>query len=227
MKTLWLIPILMLSGCIHKRPKTPGLPNYKLSSVPLTPAHWKVEYDGGGEVAFNPDGSGDLVFEPQRARTSAQTFAALLLLKDTMVKPVKNYAVRFEATTVRQLRSSTPNDWEVLWFIGNYQKPHGQDKTANYFIAKPNSGVELGRIFEEVSQHFLKTTDSKDLQMNVRSVFYIVKDHQSFRVFRDGELVMDYEGQEMPEALYDHSGALGLYSEDALVRVHSFSYQAL
>lgn len=195
--------------------------------VPLTPYHWKIEYDGGGQVLFNPDGSGDLIFQPQQAKTSAQTFATLLLLKDTLDRPVKNYAVQIEVTTEKQLRSSTPNEWEVFWFFGNYQGRSATDKTANYFLLKPYTGAELGRVFEEVGQHFLKTDETKEFKIGERATFIIVKDDERFQVYKNGIEIMDYQSKEMPESLYDQRGALGLYSEDSLVRVHSFAYQAL
>ncbi|MFM6930093.1 MAG: hypothetical protein ACKOX6_16605 [Bdellovibrio sp.] len=225
---LLLLPLVFFAGCVHKRPMLGGVPmNYKLKSVPLTPYHWKIEYDGGGKVAFNPDGSGDLVFGPQIAKTSAQTFSTLLLLKDSLLKPIKNYVVKADITTVRQFRSSTPNEWEVFWFIGNYSKPVGSAKTANYFILKPHTGAELGRIYEDVGQHFLQTLDGNELQIGSRHTFYYIKENNRFRVFRDGDLIIDYQGKSMPEALYDHAGAIGLYTEDALVRIHSFQYQDL
>lgn len=198
-----------------------------MTVVPLTPYHWKIEYDGGGQVLFNPDGSGDLVFQPQPAKTSAQTFATLLLLKDTIARPLKNYAVKIDVTTEKQLRPSTPNDWEVFWFFGNYQKGVGAEKTANYFLLKPNSGLELGRAFEEVGQHFLKTDDSINLKIGERAVFVIVKEENHFQVFKNDIEILNYEGGSMPEGLYENLGALGLYAEDALVRVHSFSFREL
>lgn len=200
---------------------------FQMDSVPLSPYHWKIEYDGGGQVLFNPDGSGDLVFQPQPAKTSAQTFATLLLLKDTLDKPVKNYAVRIEVTTEKQLRSSTPNEWEVFWFFGNYQRGSHKNKTANYFVFKPNTGAELGRVFDEVGQHFLKTDESIDLKVGERSTFVIVKEGGRFQVYKNGVQILNYQGASMPQGLYDQAGTFGLYSEDALVRVHSFAYQIL
>ena len=200
---------------------------YNMTVVPLTEDRWIVKYDGGGKIQFSPDGKGDLIFQPQTASTSAQTFAALLLLKDTIQKPLKNYAVKIEVTTEKQLRSSTPNDWEVFWFFGNYQQGIGKEKTANYFILKPNSGAELGRVYQEIGQQFLKTDEAVPLKIGERATFIIVKEQDHFQVYKNGEEIIDYRGRQMPESLYDQAGALGLYTEDAVVRVHSFAYQAL
>lgn len=223
-----LLLLTLFTGCVHKKPVTQNnLMKFQMTPVPLTPYHWQVEYDGGGSVQFNPDGSGDIVFQPKRPKTSGQTFATLLLLKDTLDRPLKNYAVKMEVTTVKQLREATPNEWEVFWFFGNYKKVQGANKTANYFLVKPNVGTELGRAFDETGQHFLKTSELGELQIGKRHTFVFVKEKQDVILFQDGKQILEYHGDQMPEALYDEAGSFGLYSEDALVRVHSFAYQAL
>ncbi len=225
---LALSVLLFLSACAHKAPAPMDLPKYnRLINVPLTAKYWTVAFDGGGEVKFNVDGSGDLVFHPQTAKTSLQTFSSLLLLKNTVNAPVNNFVVKIEVTTTRQLRSSTPNDWEVFWFVSNFRQDPKLIKTANYFIQKPNSGVELGRFFEDKGQKFLMTSGQSPQDVGSRITYYFAKQGQRFRVFRDGVQIMDYQGTKMPEALYDQAGAFGLYSEDAEVRVHSFSFQVL
>ncbi|QLY25018.1 hypothetical protein HW988_16560 [Bdellovibrio sp. KM01] len=225
---LCLFFLLILSACAQKAPRPMDLPKYnRLINVPLTAKYWTVAFDGGGEVKFNVEGTGDLVFYPQTAKTSLQTFASLLLLKNTLTSPVNNYVVKMEVTTIRQLRSSTPNDWEVFWFVSNYRKDPHLIKTANYFIQKPNSGVELGRFFEDKGQKFLMTSEQSKQDVGARVTYYFAKQGQRFRVFRDGIQIMDYHGSQMPDALYDQAGALGLYSEDAEVRVHSFAFQVL
>ncbi|WP_413582635.1 hypothetical protein [Bdellovibrio sp. HCB288] len=199
----------------------------KLQDVPLTAGNWQVAYDGGGQTHFPLDGTGDLVFYPQKARTSGQTFASLILLKSTVDTPINDFVARLEVTTVSQLRSSTPNDWEVFWFVSNYRKDPKLIKTANYFLQKPNTGVEMGRFFEETGQKFLMTSEAAKLSVGQRSTYYFAKQGKRYRVFRDGVQVLDYQGKEMPESLYDQAGALGLYAEDAVVRIHSFAFRAL
>lgn len=229
-KNVFFLGLLtLLTGCMHKMPMAEQPPfKLALTPVPLTPFHWQVEYDGGGSVQFNPDGSGDLIFSPQVPKTSAQTFSALLLLRDSILHPIKNYAVRIEVTTVRQLRESTPNEWEIFWFFGNYRRSQAKSgKTTNYFLAKPNSGIEVGRAFEDVGQHFLKTVEGPDSQIGQRHSYLIIKRNQTVSIYKEGRLVLEYHGGVFPDSLYDQTGSLGLYSEDALVRVHSFSYQSL
>lgn len=223
-----LLPLIFLSGCsTTKLMDHDSILKLKLNTVPLTPYHWQVEYDGGGLVQFNPDGSGDIILRPQSPKASGQTFAALLLLKDTLDKPLKNYVAKIEVTTVQQLRETVPNEWEVFWFFGNYVKGTKAAKTTNYVMVKPTSGVELGRAFDEVGQEFLKTTNLGVLQIGKRHTLIVVKQGSSWRLFMDGKDVLTYHGANMPQALYDQAGTFGLYTEDALVRIHSFSYQAL
>ncbi|WP_413558725.1 hypothetical protein [Bdellovibrio sp. HCB209] len=225
--SLFLIAVV-LSACAQKAPSPMDLPKYnRLISVPLTPQYWTIAFDGGGEVKFHADGTKDLVFYPQTAKTSLQTFSSLLLLKNTVISPINNFVAKMEVTTTKQLRSSTPNEWEVFWFVSNYRKDPNIVKTANYFIQKPNTGVELGRFFEQEGQKFLKTSEDAKQPIGARSTYYFAKQGQRYRVFRDGVQIMDYHGSKMPEALYDQAGALGLYSEDAEVRVHSFAFQVL
>lgn len=227
MNVVFLLLLTFLSGCAHKKSVIQDDLKFQMTPVPLTPYHWKVEYDGGGSVQFNPDGSGDIVFQPRTPKTAGQTFATLLLLKDTLDRPLKNYAVKMEVTTVKQLRDATPNEWEVFWFFGNYKKARAKNKSANYFLVKPHTGVELGRAFDEVGQHFLKTEESGSIQIGERHTFVFIKEGPAAFLFQDGNQILKYHGGRMPDALYDQAGAFGLYSEDALVRVHSFSFQAL
>ncbi len=229
--------IIYFSGCAHQTEITKeSFFTHNKIQIPLTPLNWQISYDGGGAVSFNPDGTGDIILKPQIPKTAAETYAALVLLKSTNLKPLKDYVVQIEVTTVRQLRVVSPNEWEVFWFMGNYRSTNGPDaKQTNYFMLKPNAGAELGRAFEQVGQSFLKTDSGPRLPLNVRQTFTYIKKGQHFQVYqqvsgqvhRDRKLVLDYMGKGPEDSLYDHPGSFGLYAEDALVRVHSFVYEAL
>lgn len=213
---------MMMVGCAHD-----PLKDIRFKQVPLTSKHWEVAYNGGGKVFLDKEDSGDLSFSPQVATTPDTTFAALLLLKDTMRSPIRDYAVRIDLTTTKQLRPEKPNDWETFWFFGNYRKDKGQSKYANYVIMKPQSGIELGRAFDEVGQQFLKTSAKASAKIGERYVLIVLKRGGRLQVFKNGNEVMSYESGQMPHALYDLPGTIGLYSEDAEVQIHSFAYQAL
>ena len=203
--------------------------NIKLSelySVPLTPSYWEIVYNGSGAVEFDRT-RGDLLLLPKTPEVPQQTFAALVVLKKLKIKPLQDFAVRIEVSNERQLRTLAPNDWEVFWFFSNYRKSDKGTKEANYFILKPNSGVELGLAFDEVGQKFLKTESSPLLKLPARDELIFVKRGSNFRAYRNQMLILDYKDGETDGQLYSHGGTFGLYSEDAQVRIHSFSYKAL
>lgn len=192
--------------------------------VPLHPDHWKTEYDGGGLIRF---GVRELFLQPQIPRQKGETFAALLTLNETTRTPLKDYAVRMEVTTLYQLREREPNEWEVFWFFGNYRREGAGKKQANYFILKPSTGSELGVVFGEVGQKFLKTLPNPILKLGERNEFIFVKRGLGFRVYLNRQMILDFKGTSEIPGLFDHAGTLGIYSEDALVHVHSFSYLRL
>lgn len=196
----------------------------RFKDVPMTAAHWDIAYSGGGEVRFDSL-TRDLVLRPKVPGTSQETYASLVLLK----KPIRieNYAVRLEVSTLAQLRAEKPNDWEVFWFFGNYRPTPEGKKEANYFILKPRAGVELGTVFDEVGQNFLKTASSPVLHLGEKVELILIKRDGHFRVYRNQVLVLDYQDGQAESFLYSHPGTFGLYSEDALVHVHAFSYLPL
>ena len=198
----------------------------ELVSVPLTTSYWEKVYDGGGHVTFDSTRN-ELLLSPQAPQVPEQTFAALVILKKLKFRPVQNYVVRVEVSTEKQLRATAPNEWEVFWFFGNYRKSEKGTKEANYFILKPQAGIELGVVFDEVGQKFLKTNSAPVLEMGRRTELIFLKRGSRFRVYQDQVLILDYQDGEAAGRLYEHPGTFGLYSEDAQVRVHAFSYKEL
>lgn len=218
----------LIAACAHRDPmERVAFATQEKQIVPLTPAFWKVEYDGGGKVLFNAGGTGDLLIQPKTPGRAEETFSALVLFKPTLQFPLRNYVVSIDVTTTRQLRADKPNEWEVFWFFGNYRSQLPMIKEANYFLLKPQAGAELGKAFDQVGQHFLMTDSTKTLPLNKRQRFTYVKNGTHFRVYCGNQLLLDYIEQKTSDGLYDHAGAFGLYAEDAQVRIHSFSYRAL
>ncbi|MGZ3782011.1 MAG: hypothetical protein ACXVCY_15270 [Pseudobdellovibrionaceae bacterium] len=228
---LWAILIFTGEcGCAHSQSK--GLPleirRAQFVSVPLSPMHWRIQYTGGGFVLFNPDGSGDMILSPKAAVTPDQTFSTLVTLIDTEAKPLMDYIVKLEVTTVKQLRQGEPpHDWEVFWFFGNFKTMPDDMKETNYFLIKTYSGVELGTAFGKLGQFFLKTEEEPVLNLGVREKWIIIKKDSRFRVFRNQNLILDYQDKYDKSLLFKHPGTFGLYTEDAYVRVHSFVYSKL
>lgn len=195
----------------------------ELRTLPLDEENWEIASTGEGRILFLADG---LLLEPKTPRFTKETYGAWVIAKNLVQNPVVDYVVRLEFTVHRQLRSQ-PNDWEVFWFFGNYRSDPQLIKETNYFIVKPETGAELGRAFENVGQEFLKTTAQPQLVLGKKTELIYVKQGRTFEVFQDGKRVFGFLESPATKRLYHHPGTFGLYSEDALVTIHSFSYDVL
>lgn len=201
------------------------MPTQKFEKVPMDKEHWTVVYDGGGDVLFEPL-SNSLLLKPRVPESPTQTFAALVTL-NTLKIPLRDYAVRVVVSTNAQLRKDAPNDWEVFWFLGNFRWAPNGKKEANYFTLKPRTGAELGTVFDEVGQNFLKTRPGPSLKLGEPMELLLVKQGGDFRVYQGQNLILKYHDSEAQVRMFSHPGTFGLYSEDALVRIHSFEYLPL
>jgi hypothetical protein len=97
-------------------------------------------------------------------------------------------------------------------------------KQSNYFAYKTN-GVELGRMFGIVDQHFLMTHSSQT-QLG-RHRIEIERTPTGVRVWVDEKLSLDFRNRIWPNALYDHHGSIGLYVEDAEVIIENVEIQEI
>lgn len=185
--------------------------------IPTTAENWTVVYNGYGSVVFDEEEG--IIMEPMAATSAGETHSALVLAKITEECPVADFSLTVEAVTEEQLRSGDPNPWEVFWIFFNYL-PSGDDKTTNYFILKTN-GIELGRAFDETGQEFLFTAGGPQLTVGTANTFVLEKTGNLLTVFIDGTEVLNYTGGELPDALYDTPGSIGLYTEDARVKINS------
>lgn len=194
-----------------------------LTNVELSAEAWTVLYDGFGNIQFDASG---ILMEPKAAVASSETHAALILLSETVNLPIKDFELRVVAQTVRQIRATAPNPWEVLWIFFNYNSaPVG--KTTNYFIFKPN-GLELGRAFDEVGQYFLNFSAPAPVALSVGQTYTyrLVKVAGELSVWIDDVLVLEFSGTNFPDAIYDEAGSLGFYTEDASVRIQSVEWRS-
>lgn len=196
--------------------------NGEYTEIPMKSQDWEIRYNGHGFVRNALDGS--LEFSPKKVLQKNETSSALVTLK--LVKPIKDFAVKMRFTTVRQLREDQPNDWEVFWFLANYQDSIKHQKLANYVVFKPQTGIELGKIFNEVGQEFLKTEAHFKFALNSVHEVTVIKKGQRLWLMKDEKTIFEFSG-DSHKTLYDHFGTFGLYTEDALVTVHSFKYLSL
>lgn len=198
-----------------------GLPTFE--SITLQSQNFNVLYDGGGTVNFT---AGQMEFYPATAMISSQTHAPLILLRETVNTPVKDFEVIVDVTTVAQLRQgSSPNPWEVFWLFFNYTGGI-TDKVTNYFISKPAPyGSELGVASGEVTQDFLSDSSLYPTAVGERHVFTYKRKSNLFTVMKDGQLIFTFSDNSLK--LSQNRGAIGFYCEDAKVQIHSVQYRSL
>jgi hypothetical protein len=178
--------------------------------ISLDSKHWDIIYDGYGDVNFNND---EIYLCPKSSTSQNETHSALVLSK----LYVKDFTIKIKANTVEQLRkNSVPNPWEVFWIFFNYNPTSNGKKETNYFVLKAN-GSELGTACGEIQQKFLATTDNPKLILENEYLYEIRKDGSEVRVLIDGNEVINFSDDK--NDLYDEYGYIGLYSEDACVKI--------
>ena len=202
--------------------------------VPLDESTWLTDYTGYGRVIHEPNGA--LVLEPRSASRRLETHAALVRLRDTVAHPLKDFRLTVTARTEAQLRTGArPNPWESLWLFFNYNDaPDG--KETNYVAFKTNH-IEVGRASSARSQRFLATGDGPGIPVGRRTTFTLAKRGTRLEIAVDGVIVSRFDGArprlarqlgDLPDAgLLDVPGSIGLYTEDARVRIEAVTLERL
>ena len=193
--------------------------------VTLTAENFDIAYSGGGAVVMNHS---EITLSPQISTTSSETHAALVMLKETQYKPAKNFELVVNVSTTQQLRQNdTPNDWEVFWLFFNYNGDN-TNKTTNYFISKPKTGIELGIAYEQIGQVFLSNQPAATTAIGQSHTFKFRRLNNVFTVYRDDKLFYTYTNNPLAsKKLYDSKGSIGFYTEDAAVEIKAVSYKNL
>ena len=173
-------------------------------------SNWNINYDGYGEINFDND---SIILKPKISTEEYETHSALV----TTIEQAKDFTLEIDAVTKCQLReNSQPNAWEVFWIFFNYNPTDDGKKKTNYFILKPN-GYELGTAWDEVEQGFSDTGDSMSLTINEEYKYVITKIGRYMQISVNDVVLIDKEFDETK--LYDETGSIGLYSEDAEVEI--------
>lgn len=219
MKKIWIIGLLILGACsggssVENTPVV-VIPSEAVNNpfVSTTLLDWDVPYNGYGAVLFD-DATKEIILKPKAAASPDETHAALTLLKYTEQYPSSNFKATVDLTTLRQLRTPTPNPWECFWIFFNYTIASDGKKETNYFILKPN-GIQLGTAYGEKGENFLATSSSPTLKIGIPNQIVITKQGQHLTILIDGKLVLEYDGTNGLKPLYDVPGYFGLYIEDA------------
>lgn len=179
-----------------------------VQTVPTTSGYWTTQYNGYGSVTY--DATAGVGLNPKAPTIPSETHAALTLANNLQLR---NFHLTITAITDKQIRlNSAPNSWETFWIFFNYL-PTASGKSTNYFILKPN-GVELGTAMDANGQTFLYTGPSNAQAIGMFNTYDIEKVGNHVTVSINGRQVANYTG-----AVLDVAGSIGLYSEDANVRV--------
>lgn len=178
---------------------------------------WNVIFSGFGTVSITKDWdtSGYLQLSPAVATDPSQTHGALVVSEDKADKEHSCVNISHRIRTEKQLRTgSSPNPWEMAWTVWDYQDP----EHFMYFIPKTN-GWELGKRDPAYpgGQRFLASGSTSptsvgqwrsiDTKRNVNT-----DGASTTTVTIDGKQVTQVIDGERPYV----SGAIGLYSEDAI-----------
>jgi hypothetical protein len=182
-------------------------------------------YNGLGENVIKVDGSKVLSQSPRASTRLDETHASLVVT----VAPIDvSFELSLRMRTVRQLRTPTPNPWEVAWVVFRYR----DEGHFYYFAPKPN-GWELGKVdatkrdpsgpeciwpaYENCkydgAQRYLATGTTPTFPIDA---WYRVRVRQvgaAITVSVDDRQLTTFTDAETPYT----SGSIGLYNEDANV----------
>ncbi len=210
--TLLFGPLLLAADRVPSLPRAP-------TALAMNPSEWSVAYDGYGFVNFDRQ-SRFVEFAPEAASQLNQTHAALLLAKKYLQAPIKNFKITVSVNTERQLRTPKVNPWECFWLFFNYGTDSNGKKMTNYFTLKPN-GIELGRAYEELGQKFLATAAKPRLVIGARTKITIENKAGLLKAWVNDILVLSFNSHNATVPLFENAGTIGLYTEDAQVKVET------
>jgi len=167
---------------------------------------WVSTYNGYGLNGTALDGTQVLAESPKVSTTSGVTHASLV--NTTASFGDMDTTVRLR--TVQQLRTPTPNAWEVAWVLWHYT-----DDTHFYYLALKPNGWELGKEDPAYpgAQRYLTTSSSPTYAVGAWHTVRVRQIGNVMTVWADGAQLASFTDNERPYT----SGTLGLYNEDSLV----------
>jgi hypothetical protein len=170
--------------------------------------YWDVLWNGYGVVRIQSifPGGNFLRMRPKAATSVDETHSCLV----TSTFSVGDFILNEKMKTINQLRTPTPNPWEVAWVMWHYQ-----DNSHFYYFMLKENGWELGKEDPayEGAQRYLATDDK--MKNSIHS-FHTITVNQILNhiiVLVDGTQVVDFTDNENPYL----EGEFGSYTEDAAV----------
>jgi hypothetical protein len=165
---------------------------------------WFDVFNGFGTSGIVADGANVLSEIPASSTSSGETHSALVVSQPSF----GDIDVTATFRTVRQLRSPTPNSWEVAWFLWHYT-----DNVHFYYVLLKPTGWELGKEDPAYpgAQRFLATGSSPTFAVGQSHRVRVVQVGSTITVTANGAPLVRFTDSERPYT----SGAIGLYTEDA------------
>ena len=166
---------------------------------------------------------GDRVIQMQpRAATRPDETHSFLAVSRQAFGGDAPYRFAGQMRTVAQLRTPTPNAWEVAWLVWNF----ADNDHLYYFVLKPN-GWEIGKrdpryVVPGVNdgQKIMATGGSVRLEIGQWNAFEVRVDGPEAEIFIDGRFVTRFRDTDSAPLL---SGRVGLYGEDAVCQWHDIT----
>lgn len=168
---------------------------------------WRVIFDGDYERASVALRAGTLRLAPQPARSSEETFSALVVSRRTF----STAPLHLSATWVTRetTRVGTPNAWEVGWLVWDYV----DNDHFTYLVLKPN-GWEVGRRDPRYpgGQRFLYDDIAPVTPIGQERTVTVDRVGRETTIRIGGDVLVSY-----PLPARERKGSVGMYSEDAVV----------
>jgi len=209
-----------------------------------THGNWYVQFtgalDGDGFVAIQQEAGTNVLVEKPATALSSTTHSSLV----TSLTTFGDFEMTLEMKTLQQLKQS-PNNWEVAWAVWHYTS----NQSFYYFVLKPE-GWEIGRrdlAYVQKAEEGKRPNDGQDILFTENGSFpiqtwYTVRIRQvgnTISVWVNGQKLGDFKDPaKIEDNIPDHKwpakralpyldGAIGLYTEDALVQFRNIHAKSL
>lgn len=165
---------------------------------------FRAVFDGYGSITGDDE---QIVLEPQAATEPDVTHGGLVVTNDTY----ENVELEVEVQTQRQLREGEPNPWEAGWVLWNYT-----DNDHFYAVALKPNGWEISKQDPAYpgKQRFLASGSDPTFPVGTKHTVKVEHRGATMTVSIDGRVLDTVVDDEKPY----RRGAVGFYTEDALVR---------
>jgi 1,2-diacylglycerol 3-beta-glucosyltransferase len=184
---------------------------FALSAAHGKQSQWYSVFNGYGVTTLAGSGARQVItLSPGRARTRADTHAALVLTKAWY----QDFVTVLHVRTVRQLRqgaAGSPNPWEVGWVVWHYtsnQRFYALTlEPTGWVLSKQDPSYKGG-------ERFLASSTYPRFPVGVTHTVGIVQIGNQITVSADGHLLTQFTDVQRPYL----GGGFGVYSEDSVAQ---------